>query len=223
MNLIYCGGGGKRYSTIAVENGYLYGARLPSSINHELFFADQDWKNPNFDRYLDEVKKHRPKWATILDWERQEQRDEVFKWAESIAPHVDCVLFIPKFPEAIKQIPESIGDTNVILAYSVPTRYGKSEVPIEMFAHRDTHLLGGSPHKQMELYMNNKNIVSADGNYHQKMAAFNKVWVWGAKRVLGRWVFLKDYLGHEVKNGSCYIAFDLSCRNIMKAWKENVL
>jgi hypothetical protein len=223
MKFIYCAGGGIQYSTIAMNNGYLYGARLPVRVDHDLYFADQNWKDPDFGKYVTAIKKHRPKMATVLDWEKQSQKEEVFKWAETIAPYVDNILFIPKFVEAIEQIPYSIGQTKVTLAYSVPTRYGKSLVPIKSFSHRDIHLLGGSPHGQMSLYLENKNIISVDGNYHQKMAAFNKVWVWGAKRVLGRWVPLEEHLGYKVEIDSCYVAFDISCKNIMKAWKEHIL
>ena len=225
MDFIFSGS--RQYSLIAKRNGFKYGARLPCTTYFDLHFADQNWKNPDLSKYIEYIKKERPSVATILDWELEEQEAEVFEWAEMVSPFVDLVLFIPKAENTIHKIPSSIGGTKVGLAYSVPTRYGGTKLPIQKFVGFPVHLLGGSPHKQMDIYINrgDVDIVSADGNYHMKKAGFGEYWVWGSKRgrALGSWRNLNDYLGYRARSKGNYIAFDLSCRNIMKAWKENVL
>lgn len=46
IDLIYCGGGNKRFHEIATRYGFLYGVQLPDTVYGELHFADQNWKKP---------------------------------------------------------------------------------------------------------------------------------------------------------------------------------
>ena len=98
-----------------------------------------------------------------------------------------------------------------MLGYSVPTRYGGTEVASWEFAGWPVHLLGGSPHTQMGLahYLN---VVSADGNYHQLMASrYCEVWKGG------KWFELNELREH-VDTDAIYAAFEMSCKNIVAAW-----
>jgi len=149
---------------IAREEGLLLGAQLPQRyVPADLFFADQDWKRPNRQRYMEALATHRPYMATVIDIETPEMLDEAISWAEEAARYVREVVLIPKVHGIIERIPEQIDQAPVILGYSVPTKFGASEVMLWEFGRRPVHLLGGSPHQQLELarYLN---VVSLDGN-----------------------------------------------------------
>ena len=76
MELIYCAAGNRRFAEIATSHGFRYGAQLPGTVYTDvapLYFADQDWKEPNRDKYMSALAQHRPHMATVLDWEREEQ------------------------------------------------------------------------------------------------------------------------------------------------------
>lgn len=169
VDLIYCADGNKRFAEIAITAGFHYGAQLPNTVYYPVWFADQDWRKPNQAAYMAALREHRPKMATVLDWEHDEQLPEVLAWAEDAASVVERVLIIPKVVGGIPQIPHAIGGKPIILAYSVPTKFAGTGVPVWEFSRRPVHLLGGSPQAQMRLteYLN---VVSADGNYANKMA-----------------------------------------------------
>lgn len=160
---------------------------------------------------MSELDKHRPFMASVLDWEQSEQLDEVLGWAEDAARFVQVIMIIPKVIGEIGRLPRWIAGRPVRLGYSVPTKFGGTSVPVWEFADWPVHLLGGSPHKQIEIshYMQ---VASVDGNYANMMATrFNEYWD------NGRWCELSDHGGH-VDNDAPYRAFELSCQNIMAAW-----
>lgn len=165
---------------------------------------------------MEMVERYKPYMATVIDIEDDETHKKALDWAEEIAT---CVAKIVMIPKVDLPIPESINGKEIIIGYSVPTRYGGTKIPIEKFVHRRIHLLGGSPHAQMEIYMKYpKSIYSADGNYHQKIAIRNKVWELGTKRAYGMWTPLSDVLGHKCEIDCPYLAFEISCNNIMNNW-----
>jgi hypothetical protein len=225
--LIYCASGNKRMAQIAIDAGFKYGAQLPHKIYHEPYFVDQNWKKPNREKYMVALEKHKPYMATVLDWERQEQLSEVLNWAEEAAEFVEVVVIIPKVIGGISQLPRSVGRATVRLGYSVPTRYGGTELPAWEFYGWPVHLLGGSPHAQMRLarYLN---VVSADGNMHHLMATKRcQFWTPGNVKYASNrwWPTLKEFNGGERwgdgsnKTDAPYVAFEMSCKNIMEAWQ----
>lgn len=220
--LIYCASGNKRFAQIAIDAGFKYGSRLPATVYFDPWFADQDWKKPNRKAYMDALNQCRPEMATVLDLERIDQLDLVMDWAEEASQYVKTVLLIPKVFGVIPHFPTRIGKANVVLAYSVPTRYGGTFVPVWEFGNRPVHLLGGSPHKQMQIaqYMN---VVSTDGNYAQAMAVRHcQFWMPGnASYASNRWwPTLVEADGEKWPNDAPYEAFRRSCENISKAWRK---
>jgi hypothetical protein len=209
--LIYCAAGNPRFAQIAIDNGFLYGAQLPSTVYHPVWFADQNWKAPNKERYMASLAQHKPQMASVLDLERPEQVEEVLEWAEEAAQYVETVMIIPKYSGAIRDVPLKIGNKPVRLGYSVPTGHGGTAVPLREFHDWPVHLLGGGPTVQMELYPY-LNVVSVDGNLVQK-AALNGVVFDG--RV---WKSMEKYMGYFVEDDMAYIAFDMSCQCIMETW-----
>ena len=228
IDLIYCAAGNRRFAEIAVAAGFLYGAQLPGTVYPDvarLSFADQDWKRPNRAAYMASLAAHRPRMATVLDWERDKQLGEVLSWAEEAAQYVERVILIPKVVGGIPRLPRAIGGAKIVLGYSVPATYGGTELPPWEFAGWPVHLLGGSPHRQLHAahYMR---VVSADGNYAAKMARHNQFWMAGhARNAHDRfWPRLKETDGKRWGDGTStadapYEAFRRSCANIMAAWR----
>jgi hypothetical protein len=222
--LIYCAGKNRVFEGIALAAGYTLGARLPATIYHPIGFADQDWHNPDRAIYMQALAHHRPRMATVLDLEREEQRNDVLSWAEEAAQYCERVLIIPKYSGCIDTLPRTIGGADVVLAFSVPTRYGGTQVPLWEFDGWPVHLLGGSPHAQMHYAAHLgaiANVVSADGNMANKMAHRCKFWSakpGGAKG--DRWWSLADVGLAHFGEGSNAEAFRRSCENIKAAWRN---
>lgn len=219
--LIYCAERNARFSDIARCAGFELGAQLPNRVYcPPLYFTDQDWKHPNRDVYLQELETYRPHMASVLDWEHEEQLPEVLAWAEDAAPFVNIILIIPKVIGGVIRIPRIVGGKPVRLAYSVPTKFGGSSVPLWEFCGWPVHLLGGSPHAQMRVaqYIN---VVSADGNMHNRMAMRGQFWS-GYAPVKNahdpRWPRLQEVDMREWGNDAIYEAFSRSCKNIVSAW-----
>lgn len=205
--LIYCADGNPRFAKIAIEQGFTYGAQLPNSVAFPPQFVDQNWRDPNREAYMKALVEYKPRLATVLDWERDEQLSEVLSWAEEAAGHVsEAVIIIPKVMGGIPQIPETIGGKPVRLGYSVPTSFAGTELPLWEFGQRPVHLLGGNPKRQLEIsrYLNTQ---SADSNYAVLIAQHGKHWT--LQREIKWQVWVDDGLYH---------AFRLSCINIKAAW-----
>lgn len=221
MEIIYCANGNRRFAEIALAHGFLYGAQMPGTVYFPPFFCDQDWKRPDRQRYMTSLAEHKPHIASVLDLERHEQLDEVLIWAEEAAQWAEVVMIIPKFFGAIDLLPRSVGGKPIRLGYSVPTRFGGTEVPVWEFAGWPVHLLGGSPQAQMQM-CNYLNVVSADGNYAKKLAIqYGQFWTHGNARYAANryWPKLSE-AGNSVADDMPYVAFERSCQNIMTAWRK---
>lgn len=218
--LIYCADGNKRFAGIALRYGLTYGAQLPNKVHHAVAFADQNWKKPDRRAYMDALKEHRPRLATVLDYERAEQLNEVISWAWEASQFVsEAVIIIPKVMNDIDRIPHTIAGKQVRLGYSVPTRFAGTEVPLWQFGNRPVHLLGGSPQKQHALarYLN---AVSADGNYLQKVAIQNMFFcasrpTWSSNGIYPK---LEDSPLGKIEQDSIYVTFELSVMNLKALW-----
>ena len=222
MKLIWCADGNVRHSLDAHMAGWLYGARLPAKglAPLPLTMADQDWKRPNRGRYMAELQARRPAIATVLDWEEPGQLAEVLSWAEEAAQHVtEAVLVVPKVPGGVPLLPRRIGGVDVWLAYSVPTAYGGSPVPLWELAGWPIHLLGGSPQAQRDCYRYLRLITdvrSADGNMAKKMAT-RRCCYWTRETTRhGHW----QPLGHAVETGAPDECVRRSVVNIIQAWLD---
>lgn len=226
---VCCLGGNKTFTPIAVGLGYKYGARLPHVVHSDLYFADQNWHKPERRRYMEYISRYRPVMATVLDLEREEQLPEVLDWAEEAAQHADKVLVIPKYDGGIAKLPRTINGKPIVLAYSVPSRYGGTTVPVEEFAGWPVHLLGGNPFKQRDAYLalsRASEVISCDGNYHQKQATrFCQFFLpEGMKGARNRfWPTLKEFDGQKWPGPNPPAeAFRRSCIAIMDFWRQTL-
>lgn len=229
--LIYCSDGNSRFAKIAIDAGFTYGAQLPNTVYFQPEFCDQNWKNPDLEKYIVAVAEYKPRLATVLDWERREQKSEVLQWAEEIAPYVEIIIIIPKVLGSIKELPQAITGKSIRLGYSVPTTFGGTVVPLSEFGQWPVHLLGGSPNMQRKLskYLN---VVSLDGNYHHKMAVrYNQYFVPDGSAQFARnrfWPTLRESNGGEnwgdgsTQANAPYEAFWRSCEAIMAMWHNKL-
>jgi hypothetical protein len=215
-NLIYCDGKNVKFAAIAVEEGYNYGARLPSYslLPRRLFFADMDWKDPNETIYLSQVHRLKPTIATVIDIETEATFNTALRWADDISTTVDKVIFIPKI-DVLARLPKQINGKEVLLGYSVPTSYGKTELDISTFMDYRIHLLGGSPHGQMRLFLKYPdNIFSVDGNYHTKMVTeHRRIWTPGSNKEDPNRFWQRDSINDKEA------LFRASCVNIKEGWR----
>lgn len=217
--LIYCAAGNQRLAETAIRYGFTYGAQLPATTYAPVQFVDQNWKNPDRAKYMAALAQHKPRLATVLDWERDDQFDEVMSWADEAAQYVtEAVIIIPKVFNAIHRLPKSIRGKQVRLGYSVPTKFGATSTPTWEFCGWPVHLLGGAPQIQLRLaqYMP---VTSADGNYATKMSSrYGQFYVNGAATKSNNryWPKMADY--HRMDNDMIYRAWELSCINIRAAW-----
>jgi ribosomal protein S18 acetylase RimI-like enzyme len=215
--LIYCANGGRWAAEIAVAHGYTYGAQLPGNTPYPPQFADQDWKRPDFDAYMRALEAHRPRMATVLDWENEDQLPDVLRWAEAAAQFVtETIVLIPKVTGGIGRLPRQIGGREVRLGYSVPTKFGATAIPAWEFAGWPVHLLGGLPHRQHDLarYLD---VRSTDGSYAQLKA--NRFVECFSAVHSGHWVTLRDVY-ERIKWDAPAAAWELSCINIRAMWLD---
>jgi len=218
--IFYCAGGNKRFAELAILYGLSYGAQMPSTVYYHPDFVDQNWKKPNRERYMRALALHRPRLATVLDWEYETQLEEVLDWADEASRYVGTVIIIPKVMGGIPSIPTHINGVPVRLGYSVPTAYGGTQLPVWEFGKRPVHLLGGSPQAQKKLtyYLN---VMSMDGNYIQKMAVRNMCFMAEkGKFKNGHFPMLNEIgMGH-IREDTPYMAFKMSVMNL-KAYQQD--
>jgi hypothetical protein len=223
LSLVCCHDGNPAFAAAVVESGWLYGARLPSTVYRPVWFADQDWREPDRGAYMAALAAHRPAMATVLDWERDGQFAEVMGWAEEAARHVtEAVVVVPKVVGGVPRVPDAVGGRRVVLGYSVPTRYGGSPVPLWEHAGRPVHLLGGSPQEQLRLWYAfggvGCEVVSADGNMAAQQARRGRYWS-RSPGPKGHWKQLRDS-GDEREDGVPLECFRRSLRAIRDVWCE---
>ncbi|MFA6270734.1 MAG: DUF6610 family protein [Candidatus Paceibacterota bacterium] len=234
LEVIFCAGNNADFMDIAIDAGLLPGVRDVDHVTHRPYLTDQDWKRPDFDRYEALLAEHRPHIATVLDWERRAQLDEVLRWAEMAARYVQIVVIIPKVIGGIAQLPHTVGGKPVRLGYSVPTQFAGPYdierynliVPLSEFANWSgkggVHLLGGSPQSQMHLYRRLGNVQSVDGNMILDRANACQFWAYppiqGAKN--RHFPQLQEAGGESYKWDANAEAFRRSCVNVMQAWRD---
>lgn len=223
VELIVCTTLNARFAQSVLNNNLTLGSKAPEGISQELNsfieFTDQDWKNPNKNRYINFVAKIKPRISTVLDLERPEQFNEVIEWAEEIAPHVqESIVIIPKYDDVISAIPMSIGGKEIRLGYSIQTNFGGTNVVLSEFrkAKHKIHLLGGSPSKQV-VRAKLMNVASVDCNT-MILAATKCQILTGLDKP--KWVHYKDYFNIGELPDALHICFDESCKNMIKLWRR---
>lgn len=156
----------KTVTEFALNSGWHVGARYTNhrdikTIN-KVALIDINWKKYNLKKHLSMVKKVRPFYTVAKDITSLEELPKVIRQARLLSKYVEYIIFVPKINGAINIISNKY-EGRYILGYSVPSKYGKTEVNIREFNGHPVHLLGGRPDTQRQL-ANQLNVVSIDGN-----------------------------------------------------------
>ena len=142
----------------ALNMGFLPGFREDCSYQQQQFtnlkcpvgMLDNDFRNPDLDRYIDRVFEHEPEVGIIGDaYDAAEVRSYVRTIRESEGSFPDSeFIVVPKCREAIEAVPDDIA-----LGYSrgyADTLAHELSDPVDWRGRR-VHILGGSPPKQLDV------------------------------------------------------------------------
>lgn len=145
----------KKVISIARKYGWHPGARYTNLRDVKTFsfsdqgFLDINWKNYSYERHVEAAATTSPRLTMARDVECIFSLDKILKEAEVLLKYCRHVAIVPKDPLMNGRLKELI-PKEFVLAYSVPTKYGGTEVSIESF-DRPVHLLGGRPDTQRAL------------------------------------------------------------------------
>lgn len=189
LDVIYTLQGADCSCCLAVQAGWQYGIQSGAfrlcpyvgklSGRHAVAFVDNDYQDYKHAKHLEVVSRFQPKYATVRDAMTEQQclaagiayfeLGQILDWAAELAEHAQNIIVVPKF-DCIDQIPEQY-----VLGYSIPTSHGGTALPVEAFAGRSIHLLGGSWKEQL-VYLRalGDQVVSLDNNYLAKVARFGQ-------------------------------------------------
>lgn len=176
---IFCAGNNHEVPDVARRAGMAYGTRHDNTSHAWPFFVDINFQNYDWQQYMDVIHEHCPVMAMCADYERPDQRRELYRQIRDLrAAGVLRVMVCPKFPGAIAHIPSWC-----VVAVSVPTgsvQYKGWLPDLRDLRGRRVHLLGGSPRLQKTLIVriggHGGHVLSVDGNSHQVGASRGSVW-----------------------------------------------
>lgn len=180
-------------------------------------FIDNEWHGYDHAKHMAAVERWKPKYATVRDAMTKTQCDEagveyftvdqiITQAEDAAAAGAANVIIIPKF-DCLADLPDTIGSARVVLGYSVPSSYGRTNLDPQLFDGRPVHLLGGSWQTQRSLCAAlGESVVSLDNNYMLKAAKFGTiVSIDGTPTAT-----VDDLLGHRVAPGGFLLNVALS-------------
>jgi hypothetical protein len=208
MDIIYCAGGNTRLARIAMEEGFLYGARSDDIRDIRCDgLIDVNWKRYNWELHLETVAEHRPKYAVVPDVMDPEEVQLALRRADELAKYCRRPILVPKSLGVVARIP-----VEYVIGVSVPTKYAGFLPKTSQLVGREVHLLGGSPGQQRELWQyytrTGVTVISTDLNSHNKASDFGSYWN-GFK-----------WCDDERASIGKYKAFRKSCQGIMLMWRR---
>lgn len=146
---------GRRVISLALAEGWRPGARYTNlrDVRHVEFtnfgFLDIDWKNYSFEAHLAATEKMRPFVTVARDVECVSELDRILVEAGKLQKYASRVIVVPKDPVLEGRIHLAIPN-DFMLGYSVPTKYGGTQIQPWAFEW-SVHLLGGRPDTQRRL------------------------------------------------------------------------
>lgn len=183
LDLIFCAGDNREFFQVAYEAGYLLGIRSGrQSYGYAIQFVDIEYRRAKFEKHLKVVARYQPKYATVLDLSDEMVSEQDIARAmgqyEQLRNYCQIPLIVPKLSGQIALLPD-----HVAIGYSLPTSYGGAQYELAELQGRRIHLLGGSPHEQIDVYKRLDGwaqVMSADGNMAMRIARdFSKYWQHG--------------------------------------------
>lgn len=190
VDLIYSLYPGHPWSYLAKYSGWLLGAMSALAVfnadnvewwsrRQTVSFIDNAWHDYDHAKHADVIARIRPKYATVRDALTQSQAQtagvewyslpQIIDWADEVDESAEHTIVIPKY-DCIDDIPDRF-----MLGYSLPSSYGRTELPFEAFAGRRVHLLGGSwTHQRAALAVLGDDVKSLDNNWIGRIAKFGQ-------------------------------------------------
>jgi hypothetical protein len=138
-------------------------------LTDRLGFLDIDWRCYSFKKHLEVAKAVRPLITVARDIVDKHKINQTLEEAEELAEYAQFVVVVPK-DKRLQQDMERKIPPKFILGFSVPTRYGGTEIAPEAF-RRPVHLLGGRPDVQRRIAKALK-VFSIDCNRFTLDAAY---------------------------------------------------
>lgn len=126
-----------------------------------LGFLDIDWRRYCFESHLLALQKTRPVLSVARDVLCVSEIDSIRREVDQILLYASYAIVVPKDNRIRQRDLENWGD-RVIMGYSVPSKYGSTNISPELL-QGPVHLLGGSPVNQRRL-AEIMNVVSFDNN-----------------------------------------------------------
>jgi hypothetical protein len=158
---------------IALRYGWMPAARYTNLRDVRKFerigFLDVNWKDYSYRRHLEAAKSTRPFMTVARDIDDHGNLSRTLDQALELKLYCQKVVIVPKDPFLADKL-DSLIPRDLMLGYSVPTRYGGTALPPEVFK-RPVHLLGGRPDVQRSL-ANVMPVVSVDCNRFTLDAAY---------------------------------------------------
>lgn len=203
MKFIYCRGGDKTAPDIANQAGMLYGVRYDYTAYAPVYMLDAGL-SPRWTAYKRKVKKLRPKFALVPDFETYRDLSTIELYVMDLrALNVPFIGIAPKFYGALEQIPN---DPDIVICVSIPTEYsGYLPEDEEIRPNANYHLLGGDIREQIKqikrIQKFGGHVISLDGNKLARKAALGQIYSGG------RWIAV---------NNTTYKNALISAQNITK-------
>ena len=164
------------------EDGSLQQDQYPN-INAPVDFLDNQFHDPDLDRFLTAVDRYRPDIAVIGDAFSAADAERIQAAVDQISYTDMTCIAVPKCRDAF----EILGE-DVVLGYpnGYSTLHPDEYSDLGDWRGRDIHVLGGSPHAQLEVIdlltqptldgQLPANILGVDGNGVLKAAYFGEYW-----------------------------------------------
>jgi len=157
------------------------------NIERKAYFLDYPFTEPNstFEDHLAAAKRLKPKIAVAPDIEKGLSLEESIDQADALAEHADTVVMVPKSVH-----PSAVPDrfrTGLTLA-----NYG-SDAPWMVWDYQSCssiHLLGGPPHRQLEVMNYGLKVDSLDG-FSLGVYAMWGIWDGKKQQPPEEWDYLK--------------------------------
>lgn len=138
--------------TVGIREDYTYQQSQYKSLNLPVEMLDNDFKNPDLDRFRERIAEHRPRIAVLGDTDSPDRMTDLLAVADDLhGSYRDLrVVVVPKSRQALDTIPQG---APVTVGYSngYADRTADEFTEPEDWAGRDVHVLGGSPPTQWEV------------------------------------------------------------------------
>jgi ribosomal protein L24E len=138
--------------TVGIREDYDYQQEQYSSLNLPVEMLDNDFRNPDLERFREQVTRHRPQIAVLGDTDDPEEMHHLLGVAADLQTRFSGlrVVVVPKSRRALDVIPR---DSDVVVGYSngYADRTADEFTEPEDWGGRDVHILGGSPPTQWDV------------------------------------------------------------------------